>query len=72
MEFKLIGKYALNQLNKDKFSELMGRGIGGFLSDSYIDNKWESFCVNQLSFLVQYDELLREIKKEIINTEYKG
>ena len=68
----IIGKYVLNNVNKDKFNKLMNDGVGHKLSDSYLKEKWEAFYTNQLSFLVCYKEFTEEVIKEIKKTNYKG
>ena len=71
IRFRKIGLYVLNRLTYTEFRKALVKAYGEHLNDEYLEEKWEKFRDNSLSFLVSHKEIVDEIEKEIIRTGYK-
>lgn len=70
-ELNILQKYCDNQVNKDKFKELM---MPKYNNEDYIDDKWISFKNNPIQFITsrRETELLDNILLYIKTTKYNG
>jgi len=69
-DLRVLTLYCLNRVDFDKFKELDDRNF----EDNYYITLFQEFTGNPLNYIVTRGEkqLLENITKEIIKTDYKG
>jgi len=70
-EANIIHKFLYNQVDKNKFYELMLK-TDSFFTKPYMDEKWKNYQDNMHSFTFTWESFFNEVVKDINNTNYKG
>jgi len=72
VDFVIFGKYVLNRINRDEFDKIFEDILSYQPHESYLKQKWNEFCNNQLSFLVCYKDFTEVAIEKMKEINYKG